>query len=384
MTMKRLALLALTCAACGSLSKDPGARPVLATLHGELTNPQSMTFQAASGVRVAVVWINLTNGYSTAEDLPVQPVFPSAFRIDLTSPPPEDAMVTKAKVKANDRHASSPGPDPVPGPTPAPPSTGNSHPLDFDYDDGVAQWPEDFAFAVGAVVAYEDLNQNGKLDLVDEGATAYVDRIAGANETTILTYFQGTLPADRTLANGVRESQFRDGQGQQPQLGYNLFHEARCAVTLDTGPAASTPPCTDVSRWLGMDTLYTLPLTSDPKWGNLMCKKGTGGFGGSSSASASADPSGGPSTPPSPPRLDAGLGHDAGAGDAAVSPDPSLPAAGDPKIQCSPDGKSFTYDCHPAPPPPPRLCGAPQLVDISCGGRAMPNPPPPNWPCTVH
>src|SRR5262249_44344474 len=156
------------------------------------------------------------------------------------------------------------GPDPEPGPTPRPPpSTGRSHPLDFDYDDGVAQWPDDFGFAIGSVVAYEDMNQNGRLDLIDQGADAYVDRIAGANDTTILTYFQGTFPRDRTLPNGAHESQFRDSDGLQPALGYNLYGEKRCAAKLDTGGGTPTA-CVSKARWLGMDTLYTLPLTHDP------------------------------------------------------------------------------------------------------------------------
>jgi hypothetical protein len=213
------------------LSKDPGARPVLATIHGELTSQPSFTVQAASGVRVAVVWLGfLVDGYSVAEDLPVQPVFPSAFTIDLRTPPPDDVIVTKAKVKqkADQKPPSSPPPSPGPTPSPAPPQTGKSHPLDLTYDDDVAAWPDDFGFAVGAVVAYVDLNQNGKLDLVDEGGSGYVDQIAGANDRLILMYFQGAFPQDRTLPNGGHGSQFRAGDGVQPPDGYNLFLVPHC------------------------------------------------------------------------------------------------------------------------------------------------------------
>jgi hypothetical protein len=390
--MRRLALLALAaCAACGSLSKDPGARPVLATIHGELSKADSLTLDNPSGVRVAVVWFGfLDGGYSLAEDLPVQPVFPSAFKIDLNSPPPDDVMVTKARVKQKANEATpEPPPQPGPTPTPAPPQTGRSHPLDVTYDDSVAAWPDDFAFAIGAVVAYVDLNQNGKLDLVDEGASAYVDQIAGANDRMILAYFQGSFPQDRTLPNGGHESQFRDGDNLQPPDGYDLFLIPRCTSTDLGGASPGQMPACAKSKWLGMDTTYELPMTSDPKWGSFMCKNGSGFGGSSGSSSQSSNGSGGGgspgSTPPGPPNPDAGLPKDAGPGDGAVPPDPSLPPAGDPNITCSADGRSYSEKCTPPPATPQRLCGAEPQISQVCGGlRMVPNPPPPNWPCTIH
>lgn len=372
--------------ACGSLG-DPGKKPVLATITGELqeSTPQSVTVSPASagGTRVAVVWLGLSNNYSVAEDLPVQPVFPSRFQLALSDPPPDDVIVTAAKVP-KEPAATPPGPGP--SPTPAPPS-GGAQPKDLDVN--VSGWPADFGFAVGSIVAYDDLNGNGRLDLVDDGATAYVDRILGANTELLLMYFQGTFPPNVVQKSGQSISPFADMQGVAPLAGYNLLDLKECAATAtDLGGAGgatpAAPPCTPRLAWMPVaGTLYTLPLTGDPTWGDLMCRKGTNVFGGSSGsaeAPASTPGSGGSGQPP--PQADAGAAIDASAGDGgAAAPDPSLPAANDPKLQCAPDGRSFTYDCHPTPPPQPKLCSGPQIAETGCGAWIRPSPPPSNWPC---
>jgi hypothetical protein len=288
--------------ACGSLGNSK-SQPVLATVHGELTNPQSLTPSPAT--RVAVVWLVAGDGsYRVAEDLPVQPVFPAQFTLSLTSAPPSAVMLNDPKVSA------------------------------------------DLSWAVGAIVAYDDLNGNGRLDLVDKGATAYVDRILGANDQVVLSYFEGTLTKE-----------LADPSGHMPTLGFNLF----------AFPTGSAP-----GAWLPIDTPYTLPITANPRFSEIMCSNGKG-FGGLF-GQPEPEPTGGSEGA----QTDGGTTplHDAGPPPPA---DPNLPSPTDPKLECAPDGKSFTYDCKPSQP---SLCGGD--AEQGCGAMPMPVPPPPNWPCPVH
>ncbi|HXN32682.1 MAG TPA: hypothetical protein VN894_12505, partial [Polyangiaceae bacterium] len=133
-------LASLACAAaalsvaCGSLDGHTGTPSTLATVRGQMTNATNLSLTA--DVRVAVVWLNNGPSYNVAEDLPVQPVFPSNFVIQLNEPPPPGAFLTS--------------------------------------NQGLT-----FQVAMGFVVAYEDLNGNGKLDLVQNDAGAFTDKIIG-------------------------------------------------------------------------------------------------------------------------------------------------------------------------------------------------------------
>jgi len=94
-------------------------------------------------VRVAVVW-RVPSGdkpLAVAEDLPVHPGFPLRFQLELHKAPPPEAMQT----------------------------------LEF----------QSYAFrgAYGVVVAYEDVNHNGRLDIVGNELPEFVDRLLGGGLT---------------------------------------------------------------------------------------------------------------------------------------------------------------------------------------------------------
>lgn len=239
------------CTGCGSLDGDTSSSTTLATVHGQLSNAGDVP--VGNDVRVAVVWLSQGPSYSVAEDLPVQPVFPSQFVIHLDSPPPQGVMF-------------SPKGDTSSG----------------------------FQVAFGFVVAYEDLNGNGKLDLVQSDAGAFVDKIVGANESLALVYLQGTIPSGGNLA---------DSSGTLPSPGYNLYAMANC--TLPPPDVSATGGCTDggtsgspsapaadggtcvPSQWLGIDTPYDLAVSAAPEINQLMCQS----FGqGGSTAGASGAP----------------------------------------------------------------------------------------------
>jgi hypothetical protein len=191
-----------------------------------------------SDVRIAVVWLTQSGGYSVSEDLPVQPVFPSSFVIQLTSPPPAAAIVSQ----------------------------------------GGAQ------LAAGVVVAYEDLNGDGMLDLVPSDAGSFIDKIVGANPDVYVAYISGPVPADAT-GNGVLGA---------PSSGYNLLQSGTCQATMpggatpdaDAGAGPDSGNC--APAWLPIDTPYDMTLTSNPQVNEIMCQ----GYGQMGSGSTGAGSSG--------------------------------------------------------------------------------------------
>ncbi|MBX3228485.1 MAG: hypothetical protein KIT84_07525 [Labilithrix sp.] len=248
-----LIVLAALAAGCGSVG-DVEERDPLASVDGQLTVADLASPPAS--LRVAVVW---TDGkrYVMAEDVPVEPVFPARFQVRLVDPPPRAAM--------------GPGKD------------GSE-------------------VALGALVAYEDKNGNGRLDLVDEGAPSFVDRVLGANPDVLLAWFEG-LPASA------------DG----PRNGYQFMKVLACEKDAD---------CIE---YLPITTPYAMALTDEPELARVMCTNG----GGATSSSSSLDP------------------------EERVGPGPggAWPATDDPKLTCSEDRKSYTYE----------ECGETEYLGL-CGG----------------
>jgi hypothetical protein len=444
--------------ACGSLAADPNRKPSLATVTGELVNPKAV--RTSSNVRIAVLWRDATfDRFISAVDLPVQPVFPSKFRIELTDPPPSEALgdpfSDATEPRSTEGHPpplpsngpSSGGPMGIPGPRTdaggpscaptcpsgprvdaggpigSPGSTGTGpivdagvvHPLrPFLGTLGARdKQPSGLRAAVGVVVAYEDLNGNGKLDLVDRDATAFVDRVVGTNENVVITYFEGVIPDKRVL---------RDDSGHLPTLGYNLYRDGdSCGggVTKETlpgmpapsGPSGPSlpplPPSTDSgtdgssgtpspqppprrpdagtplgadlstmgasgsgvpsgdaasckSAWLPMSTLYELILANDSRFGRLMCTNGVSEEGIEATGGSRGAQNGRPATYPKP---------------------------SDPKLRCykgaSADGVDSYYvfgssECTTVSQGPCRgsitTCKTPEIWN-------RPTPVPADWPC---
>jgi hypothetical protein len=155
------AALAAVSVGCGSLDGHTSAPSTLATVQGTLDNPSSVI--VGNDLRIAIVWLDGQAGYSVAEDLPVQPVFPSDFVVKFDGPPPAAAMIVSPN--------------------------------------------SSFETAAGYVVAYEDLNGDRMLDLVPNDAGQFIDRIVGASSDMVLVYVQG--PASGLPSGG-------------PSLGYNI------------------------------------------------------------------------------------------------------------------------------------------------------------------
>lgn len=329
--------------ACGGLADDTQKPGALATMNGTLAVQNGAT--APGSVRVALVWS--TEGqeqktgprYNVAEDLEVAPAFPARFQLTLRNPPPAEALVL----------------------------------LEKDMDMPVA---------VGSVVAYEDKNGNGKLDLVDAKASSFVDGIVGTNDDLLVVWL-----SREPSANLIAE--MRDPQGGIPHAGYNLYrtHRSICSVSNGGnggdmgGSEAPNPkpsgivPLTEpvgngcepnVTAWLPIDAPFDLPITNDPKFNQLMCRSKDGG---TAPTSPDAPPPATPSTSSSP------------APQAPEQPQ-AYPLPGANGLVCSADGRRFTQTfC----PEPQGLCPS---GDVACGARVENLPPgapvPAGWPCVVR
>ncbi len=327
--------------ACGTLPEDTQKPGALATMNGTLAVQNGAT--APGSVRVALVWSTegqeKKNGprYNVAEDLEVAPAFPARFQLTLRNPPPSEALVL----------------------------------LEKDMDMPVA---------VGSVVAYEDKNGNGKLDLVDATASSFVDGIVGTNDDLLVVWL-----SREPSANLIAE--MRDPQGGIPHAGYNLYrtHRSICQVSIPpaggdvASPGAPTPsgirPLTEpmdngcnepnVTAWLPIDAPFDLPITNDPKFNQLMCR--------------SKDSGPTPTSPDAPPP--ASSSSSSPAPEAPEQPK-TYPLPGAKGLVCSADGRSFTQSfC----PEPQGLCPS---GDVACGARVETLPPgapvPAGWPCQVR
>jgi hypothetical protein len=368
-------VVAATLGACGSLDANIDHAPALAEIKGTVVNPDSLPVNGS--VRVAVVWRTTSPGrFNVAEDLPVQPVFPSAFTIQLDGPPPADVMISLAA------SASSPPPSSSTsaggGPAGDAQAGGGGGPVD---EAGLAMQSlrtldvpgasSTGQYAIGTVVAYIDRNGNGKLDLAAPDAGAYIDQVVATNIETSIFYFQGPIPglAHQNPHNAAVE-------------GYNLLDEppcnlmpaapsnvmnmfgwppnAACASTADAGaqPEAGTPvgPCAQAS-WLPISTPLVLTVATAPEISQVACENG------------------GPSTQPGA----SGAAGGAGPFDPSVQP-AQYPDPCDPNLLCASDGSNYFYlTCTTVNE---GLC-LPSYTDCTSVGYARPTPAPAAWPC-IH
>jgi hypothetical protein len=341
--------LGIVFSACGSLDSNTNVAPTLATLQGSLVNPRSLTVSSSSAVRVAVVWRGAgPEQFNVAEDLPVQPVFPSSFTIALNGPPPAGAMNSDLVYPAPlPTQAGAGGPSPDGGgdeasTEPPPPVTPPVMPTNPD---------PGFQFAIGTVVAYLDENHNGKLDLVSDDASAYVDKILAANPEVAIVYLQGPIPDALPFVDSEASN--------RPKDGYNLFRQPECSapkqVTNPVCPSAPAPDpgtCTQ-AQWLGIDTPYTLTVASNPEVATLMCLTSS-----SSGIASEATGTAGPFNP-------------------AIQP-AKYPSPSDPNVCCASDGSDYLYaTCKEISE---GLCQG-TIESCTLVGYVRPTPVPADWPC---
>lgn len=303
----------LSALACGSLVSNADQPGTLASVAGTVSNPDALPIENRA-FRVAVGWVTsgqelADGGYAddhrTTQDVAVSPVFPARFTVALSQFPPVLQPIQELFGAA--------------------PSVALR---------GVA----------GFVLAYEDLNHNGQLDLVTAASSGFVDRVVGEANMPLF-YLEGTVPSDPSLwANA------QDASGKLPSLGFNLF-ETYC-VSGKVPPAGET--CDVAFDWVPVSMPVAIALSGDPKLSNLMCAEIPSG--GSSETSNTHSPGDFP---------------------------PTFPFSSDPKVACTPDGRSFTYKACATSSPPGTcqpswtICSEDTYVLVSGA------PAPSGWPCTA-
>lgn len=297
--------------ACGSLDGHTGSPSPLASLQGQLL-PTADTPTLADDVHLAVIWQVSPGGqFKVAVDLPVKPIFPSRYVLVLTEPPPKSAL----------QHLLP------------------NHP--------------EFSAAVGAVVAYEDLNGNGQLDLVFDDAGAFPDRIVATHPNEELLYLDSTT--------GHLPPELQQGAQGTPLLGYNIFAGGMCTTNaypnLPDG-GLSMPDMTSCipAAFLPVSASYDLPFSSDPDLNLLACQ----GRGGGSIA----------------PISDFGIAY-WDVNDAGTPPD-GYPAPGAQHLNCLQGGLSYEYQtCRTMGGICSSLTVCDQLQQVNLAGA----PKPDGWPC---
>lgn len=315
---------------CGDLG-DADEAPPLAVIEGRLDQASVAPASTPANVRVAVIWATTTNDFKKSVDIEATAVFPSKFRVELKNPPPADAMIG--------------GEGGTAFPEPADPTD----PADETTDDIPDTKTQDFGasatrWAIGTIVAYEDTNGNGQLDLLRADQPP-VDRILGANEQMTLFYFEGEPVSPLNI----------ETRGT-PSKGYGFLRAPACVAPR---PNQTAQPC-DPAEWLSISTLYELPLSTDPQLAEMMCR--------SSSGTSYSHPSQSNTKP------GAALPQAPGAD--------GWPAKDDEGLFCAADGKSYEYvKCVSTSL---GLCKgtSESCTDNSYGLPA--GPVPAEWPCTVQ
>ncbi len=167
-------VIAAGASACGELSGTPELPTLLLTVEGTVTAPP--TTAAPKNLHVTVLWRTLdVTSFRLGDDVAL--AGPSPFRLEIRTPPPE---IAKHRVVLTQDEATSLG------------------------------------FAVGALIAYDDLDGDGRLGLRPGRAEVDRDVFVAADASKMLVWFdrapgstEATLVADRT--------------GQLPRAGLNFL-----------------------------------------------------------------------------------------------------------------------------------------------------------------
>jgi hypothetical protein len=380
--------------ACGGISDPNKTGEVatnLATISGTLTTSANGV-PVPANAHVALVWrVGSKGGMAVGNDVAV---INGAFTMNLTPPPDnyfvnidsdEEASFVSGGISsppsvgsgsANDGTVGVPtstgsnssadasadpptsvGIDAGPGPSGGSsgssggmlPSQANLHPQTEVSGTTIAA---PLSAAVAGFIVYVDGNGNGQLDVVGDAASS-PDTILGGNRDLMLAFLQG--------GGALDYEKLRDHSGILPAAGYNMVWNNQ-------------------GRWLPLNEVELKLADASAKLPSSICPD-------SSSTLDTAGPNtsgGGTTVTPTSGK----------SGNTGSSSGPSFPSPSDPKLHCSSDGYSWTYDggwdnsCAPPPVVVKGLCTSDVSVDEPCSGMsgesASPEYPlPSNWPCTV-
>jgi len=326
MKRRRFLPFALFLAGCSSSLGDASSPPApLASIKGTLSVSSTVQATAPAGsIRIELAWFtpNSAAVRIASQNVPVSTQLPAQFEIGLTGAPPAQAVWTPGNFTPSDLLWTT-----LHLPAPA---AGQS-------------------FAIGQVLAYEDLNGNGVLDMVGVDATSAPDRIVAADLGHILFSAGGYGRVSYGAPDGYVHIQAGDDDGGLASAWQPL---ATTQISVgETNDAWNLMMCTNFnpllestdmfgSSWIGVQSFFDAPVWTS---------------------------------------------------------DVLLPPANQPLLSCSPGGTQFCIDACPAPNKQFYVCQSydtdanpAALNDPYCEGRfgpiqqcfTMPSAPPAGWPCT--
>ena len=285
---------------CGEIDDPENPGQPLWVLRGKLTEAPEAEVVTTTALRVAFIWQRHLEDDGVAvisQDVPVNPEFPARFTLEVYDPPPGTAM-----------H--------------------DAEELEEDFE-GL-----DFRIAVAQVLVYDDLNGNGRLDILPHDAEDYIDYVVGYAEDYMVVYVEGDPPAFEL-------------DGVIFDRGLNLIHFSY-----------SDDSWSQTVEQLPLDTELHIDVGDDPDLQYMMCDQsvrqeyseeggssgGSGGvepgeYGGDSGGGSTGGSSGtsGGSNPSEPP--DSGYAEPPYPDEEFQMPD--LPEGSE--VICAEDGSYFSF-----------------------------------------
>ena len=233
------AILALcTAVSCsdsaGGIAATDDRGEALWTLHASISGEVSES--ADANVRLAFIW-KTGDMAQIAEDISLSGTSPLTADLEIFKLPDESILI----------------------------SSDDSVPQQFDVweysidatDDGVSVEHPTVRWSQGKIVLYEDLNDNGTLDLLELGATDAVDRIVGGAFAYDFFYIETDLEHPFVGAPEVTAGLTMVSAEEEVSVRKPLAIEDEIVISLDDSRAAQLYMCPDTLRKHWIDGMHT-------------------------------------------------------------------------------------------------------------------------------
>jgi hypothetical protein len=185
---------------CGSAVSSTDD-PAIAVIHGHVTGQVT---GVAHALRAVLVWRSPDQSENLAvQETNIEPQLPATFALNVTERPPAAVLRTIA----------------VPG-----------------TDRTIVR-------ATGTIAVYEDLNDNGRFDLVPPGAFHATDRLLsdGNSAQVSIVYYEGSADDIAAAKDGLMFVDISDDALVPPHPGFNIYDDIGAAPA--TGDGCVNRPC---------------------------------------------------------------------------------------------------------------------------------------------
>lgn len=269
-----LSLLALT-PACGEVAApDEPGRPI-AVLEGTLT--AAAPIEVEGGFGLAMLWgSEEVVGYAVAgQSAEVEPVFPAGFRLSLNELPPASALMTRETMRleaagdvCSDHLWSLSERDadkalvvecanrilPLALAGCAETSADDEPPcrkLAEKLSRVDEQWPADARASLGRLVAFDDVNGNGRLDLIPPGGATSPDRLLWQDTEHNYVWYEGPEMAELPLTQGLSVLKTHCPEGEEAPCDLLVPRGEPLALVMDGAPVEERMMCSEITGGRG-------------------------------------------------------------------------------------------------------------------------------------